>query len=54
MQDNAAQHWWYSTLLVANTIPKTGKLAKMVHSNSFDEEPSSLRFRKLIIAGSSL
>ena len=42
MQDNAAQLWWYSTILAANTISNTGKLAKMVHPDSFGEEPSSL------------
>ena len=31
MQDNAAQQWWYSTILAANTISNTGKFAKMVH-----------------------
>ena len=54
MQDNAAQHWWYSTTVAANTISNTGKLSKMVHPDSFGEEPSSLRLRKLMIAGSSL
>ena len=29
-----------------------GKLAKAVHPDSFDEEPSSLILRKLMIAGS--
>ena len=28
MQDKAAQHWWYSTTMVANTISNTGKFAK--------------------------
>ena len=37
MQDNAAQQWWYSTTLVANTISYTGKFAKMVHQNFFGE-----------------
>ena len=31
MQDNAAQQWWYSTILAANTILNTGKFPKMVH-----------------------
>ena len=31
MQDNAAQQWWYSTILAVNTISNTGKFAKMVH-----------------------
>ena len=48
IQDNAAQHWWYSTILMANTISNTGKLSKMVHPDFFGEEPSSLRLRKLI------
>ena len=30
MQDNAAQHWWYSTTLTANTISNNGKLSKTV------------------------
>ena len=39
MQDNAAQQWWYSTLLAANTIPNTGKFAKMVlHPDFFGED----------------
>ena len=42
MQDNAAQLWWYSTILAANTISNTGKFAKMIHPDSFGEEPSSL------------
>ena len=53
MQDNAAQHWWYSTILKANTISSnTGKLSKTVHLDYFGEEPSSFRLRKLMIAGS--
>ena len=36
-QDNAAQQWWYSTILAANTIPNTGKFAKMVHPDFFVE-----------------
>ena len=52
MQDNAAQHWWYST--GANTISNTGKLVKKVHPGFLDEELSSLRLRKLIIPSSSL
>ena len=43
-----------STILAANTISNIGKLAKTVHPDSFDEEPSSLILRKLMIAGSSL
>ena len=35
MQDNAAQHWWYNTILAANTISNTGKLAKTVHPRFF-------------------
>ena len=53
-QDNAAQHWWYNAILVANTISNTGKPVKTVHPDSFCVEPSSLRLRKLMIAGSSL
>ena len=37
MQDNAAQQWWYSTILAANTISNTGKFAKMVHPDFFGE-----------------
>ena len=51
IQDNAAQHWWYNTILAANTISNTGKHDKTVHSDSFHVEPSSLRLRKLMIAG---
>ena len=29
VQDNAAQQWWYSIILAANTISNTGKFAKM-------------------------
>ena len=29
VQDNAAQQWWYSAVLAANTILNTGKFAKM-------------------------
>ena len=38
MQDNAAQQWWYSTILAANTISNTGKFAKMVHPDFFGED----------------
>ena len=38
VQDNAAQQWWYSTILAANTILNTGKFAKMVHPDSFGED----------------
>ena len=54
MQDNVVQHWWYSTILAASTISNTGKLAKMVRPDFFGEESSSLRLRKLIIAGSGM
>ena len=37
MEDNAAQQWWYSTILAANTISNTGKFDKMVHSDFFGE-----------------
>ena len=37
MQDSAAQQWWYSTILVANTIFYTGKFAKMVHPDFVGE-----------------
>ena len=37
VQDHAAQQWWYSTILAANTIPNTGKFAKMVHPDFFVE-----------------
>ena len=48
MQDNGAQHWWYSTILAANTISNTDKLAKTVHPDFFGEESSSLRLIKLM------
>ena len=38
VQDNAAQQWWYSTILTANTISNTGKFAKMVHPDFFGED----------------
>ena len=38
VQDNAAQQWWYSTILAANTISNTGKFAKMVHPDFFGED----------------
>ena len=38
MQDNAAQQWWYSTILAANTISNTGKFAKMVHPDFFGKD----------------
>ena len=39
VQDNAAQQWWYSTILAPNTISnwQTGKFAKMVHPDFFGE-----------------
>ena len=33
VQNNAAQHWWYSTLLMANTISNTDKIAKWYIQN---------------------
>ena len=38
MQDNAAQQWWYSTTLAANTISNTGKFTKIVHPDFVDED----------------
>ena len=38
MQDNAAQQWWYSIILAANTISNTGKFAKMAHPDFFGED----------------
>ena len=38
MQDNAAQHWWYNTVLAANTVSNTGKIAEMVHPDFFGED----------------
>ena len=38
VQDNAAQQWWYSTILAVNTISNTGKFAKMVHPDFFGED----------------
>ena len=43
-----------STILVVHTISNTDKLAKPVNPDFFDEKPSSLRLRKLMIAGSRL
>ena len=40
MQDNAAQEWWYSIILTANTISNTGKFTKMVHQDFFSEDGS--------------
>ena len=37
MRDNAAQQWWYSTILGTNTISNTAKFAKMVHPDFFGE-----------------
>ena len=45
MQENVAQHWWYRTIL-------TTLFQLLVNfPDSFGEEPSSLRLRKLMIAG---
>ena len=38
MQDNAAQQWWYSTILAVNTIWNTGEFAKMVNPDFFGED----------------
>ena len=38
MQDNAAQQWWYSTILAANTISNTGKFVKIAHLVCFGED----------------
>ena len=38
VQDNAAEQWWYSTILAESTISNTGKFAKMVHSEFFGED----------------
>ena len=58
VQDNAAQQWWYSTILVVNTISNTGKFAKMVHPDFFLVKMvvkfSSLWLWKSMIAGSRL
>ena len=43
-----------SAILAAETISDIGKLAKMIHPDSFGEEPPSLILRKLMIADSSL
>ena len=37
VQDNAAQQWWYGTLLATNTISNSGKFAKLVHPDFFGE-----------------
>ena len=38
MQDNAAQQWWYSTIVGANTILNTAKFAYMVRPDIFGED----------------
>ena len=38
MQDNEAQHWWNSAILVENTISNTGKFVKIVYPNFFGED----------------
>ena len=38
MQANGAQHWWYSTILLSNTISNTGKFAKMVQPAFIGED----------------
>ena len=38
IQDNVAQHWWYSTILAGNTVSNTGEIAKMVHADFFGED----------------
>ena len=38
MQDNVAQHWWNSAILVGNTISNTGKFVKIVYPNFFGED----------------
>ena len=38
VQDNAAQQWWYITILAVNAISNNGKFAKMVHPNVFGED----------------
>ena len=38
MQDNAAQQWWCSTIVAANTISNTSKFAKMIHPEFFGED----------------
>ena len=40
VQDNAAQQWWCSTILPANTLSNTGKFAKMAHPDFFVEDCS--------------
>ena len=37
MRDKAAQQWWYSTIMAADTFSNTSKFAKMVHPYSFGE-----------------
>ena len=37
VQGNAAQKWWYSTILAANIVSNTGKFAKMVNPDFFGE-----------------
>ena len=35
VQDNAAQQWWYSTILAVSTISNTGKFAKILRCRFF-------------------
>ena len=38
MQDNAARQWWYNTILAVSIILNTGRFAKMVYPNFFNED----------------
>ena len=38
MQDNAARQWWYNTILAVSIILNTGRFAKMVYRNFFNED----------------
>ena len=35
MDNNAAQYWWYSTMLATNPIENPGRLAKTINADSF-------------------
>ena len=38
MQDNVAQHYWNSTILMGNTVSNTGKFVNMVYPDFFVED----------------
>ena len=38
MQDNVAQHYWNSTILMGNTVSNTGKFVNIVYPDFFVED----------------